>query len=84
MFPRALGVVLVVGGVSYLVDVLARLLVPDVREQLHGLMAIPPTIAEVWMVGYLLVRGVKPVALGRSDGARNPEAVPAVPAIVRS
>jgi hypothetical protein len=59
MFPKALGVVLIVGGVCYLVDVLARLLVPDVGERIHTYTSIPPTIAEIWMVGYLLVKGVK-------------------------
>jgi hypothetical protein len=59
MFPRALGAVLIVAGVSYLVDMLAAFLVPDVRTQIRGFLAIPPTIAEIWMLGYLLVKGVK-------------------------
>jgi hypothetical protein len=59
MFPKALGVMLVVAGASYLVDMLAAFLVPDVGKQIHTLLAIPPTIAEVWMLGYLLVKGVK-------------------------
>jgi len=59
MFPRALGVVLIVGGVSYLVDVIARFLVPNFGEAIHSFLAIPPTIAEISMVGYLLVKGVK-------------------------
>jgi hypothetical protein len=62
MFPKALGVVLVAGGVSYLVDVLALFLVPDFGDRIHGLLAIPPTIAELWMVGYLLVAGVRAAA----------------------
>lgn len=59
MFPKALGVALIVGGVCYLVDMLALFLFPDVGKQIHAFLAIPPTIAEVWMVGYLLVKGVK-------------------------
>jgi hypothetical protein len=58
VFPKALGVVLIVGGVSYLVDMLAAFLVPDFGTQIHGFLAIPPTIAEIWMLGYLLVKGV--------------------------
>jgi hypothetical protein len=57
MFPKALGIVLIMGGVSYLVDMLAAFLVPDVGTQIHGFLAIPPTIAEIWMLGYLLVQG---------------------------
>jgi hypothetical protein len=59
MFPKALGVVLIVAGVSYLVDLLAAFLVPDVRQQVSRFLAIPPIIAEVWLLGYLLVKGVK-------------------------
>ncbi len=66
MFPRALGVVLVVGGASYLVDMLALFLVPDFGQSIHSLLAIPPTIAEVWTLGYLLVKGVKVPAQGTS------------------
>jgi Domain of unknown function (DUF4386) len=64
VFPKALGVVLIMGGVSYLVDMLAAFLVPDLGKQIHGLLAIPPTIAEIWMLGYLLVKGVKVPARG--------------------
>jgi hypothetical protein len=64
MFPKALGVVLIVGGVSYLVDMLAAFLVPNLSKQIHGFLIIPPTIAEFWMLGYLLVKGVKVPAQG--------------------
>ena len=58
-FPKALGVVLIVGGACYLVDVLAAFLVPDVGKAIHGYVTIPSIIAEVWTLGYLLVIGVK-------------------------
>jgi hypothetical protein len=64
MFPKALGVVLVVAGASYLVDMLAAFLVPDLGKHIHGFLAIPPTIAEIWTLGYLLVKGVKVPAQG--------------------
>jgi len=65
MFPKALGVVLVVAGVCYLVDMLARFLVPDFGARIHTFVAVIPTlIAEVWMVLYLLVRGVRTPAQG--------------------
>jgi hypothetical protein len=57
MFPKALGVILVVGGVSYLVDLITAFLAPGLNQQIHNLLAIPPAIAEIWMVGYLLVIG---------------------------
>src|ERR1700730_4886202 len=57
-FPKALGVVLIVGGASYLVDVLAAFLVPDVSKAIHGYVTIPAIIAGVWTLGYLLLIGV--------------------------
>jgi Domain of unknown function (DUF4386) len=75
MFPRALGLVLIVGGVSYLVDMFAQFLVPNVGETVHRFLAIPPSIAEIWMVLYLLVKGVKPSI--PQDRAPVPAPVPA-------
>lgn len=60
MFPKVLGVVLIAGGVFYVVDVLAAFLTPDLAESIHAFLAIPPTVAEVWLLGYLLVVGVRP------------------------
>jgi Domain of unknown function (DUF4386) len=59
LFPKVLGVALVVGCVCYLVDLLAAFLVPDFGKSIHGFITIPSAIAELWMVGYLLVIGVK-------------------------
>jgi len=58
-FPKALGIVLVAACVSYLVDVLAAFLVPDLGKAIHGFAIIMPIIAEPWMVVYLLVVGVR-------------------------
>ena len=58
-FPKALGVVLVAACVSYLVDLLAAFLVPEVSVQIHGFLSITPAIGEFWMVGYLLVIGLR-------------------------
>ena len=59
LFPKALGVMLVAATISYLLDVLAAFLVPDIATQIHPFLSIVPAIAEVWMVLYLLVKGVK-------------------------
>ena len=34
---------------------------PELGAAIHGFLAIPPTIAEVWTLVYLLVVGVKTV-----------------------
>jgi hypothetical protein len=62
-FPKWLGVLLVAGGVCYLADMLALFLVPDFGQKINILLVIPPTIAEIAMVVYLLAIGVNIVKL---------------------
>jgi hypothetical protein len=59
MFPKALGVLLVMGGVCYPIGVLAVYVSPAFGEAIKTLLINVPTIAEVWMLGYLLVIGVR-------------------------
>ena len=59
MFPKALGIVLIVGGACYLVGMVAVFLVPDFGEKINTFITIPSAIAEVSMLLYLLVVGVK-------------------------
>jgi len=59
MFPKALSVGLIVGGGCYLVGMLAVFLVPDLGEKINVFVTIPSAIAEISMVLYLLVIGVK-------------------------
>jgi len=58
-FAKWLGVVLVVGGACYLVDLLAAFLAPDLGKEIQSFVVIPSAIAEISMVVYLLVIGVK-------------------------
>jgi hypothetical protein len=60
-FPKVLGIALVVATVTYLVDMLTAFLFPDFGAQIHGFLSIAPAIAEPWMVGYLLLIGVRTV-----------------------
>ena len=59
LFPKALGVMLIVATVSYLVDLLAAFSSPELAKQMHPFLIIAPAIAEIWMVLYLLVIGVR-------------------------
>ncbi len=61
MFPKVLSVLLVVGGVCYLVGLLAVFLGPDYGERINVVVTIPSAVAEIAMVLYLLVVGVKTV-----------------------
>jgi hypothetical protein len=68
LFPRWLGVLVVVGGICYLVDLLALFLVPDFGKQIHTIVGmIPTTIAEVSLLVYLLVVGVKTPKQNRDE-----------------
>ena len=58
-FPKTLGILLVAAAASYIVDLLAAFLVPDVGKAIHGFATILPAIAEPSMVLYLLIVGIK-------------------------
>ena len=77
LFPKALGVALIAAAVSYLVHLFVAFLVPDVGTMIKTFV-VPPVvlIAEVWIVLYLLVKGVRDPAQGASTGrAGNPSRV---------
>ena len=59
IFLKALGVVLVLGGVSYLVDLVIAFLAPDLSRDIHMFFAIAPAIAEIGMVLSLLWIGLR-------------------------
>jgi hypothetical protein len=70
--PRALGWILVGGGIGYLLSAFIRYLAPDAPVVADAL-AYPATVGEVWMIGYLLVRGVRRQALDQAPPtARTP------------
>ncbi|GIH03719.1 hypothetical protein Rhe02_17860 [Rhizocola hellebori] len=68
--PRALGWILVGGGVGYVLSAFLLYLVPEAQTVAEAL-TYPASIGEFWMVGYLLVRGVRQQA--------HDQAPPAVP-----
>ena len=60
LFPKWLGVLVIIGGICYLVDLVALFLVPDLGQQIHTYVGVIPTaIAEVSLLVYLLVIGVR-------------------------
>ena len=54
--PRLLGWVLIVGGAGYVLSAFTRYLLPSAGALTEALV-IPATIGELWMIGYLLIRG---------------------------
>jgi len=59
MFPKWLGVLLIIGGICYIIDLLAAFLLPDFGQNIHVFVVIPSAIAEISMVLYLLIIGVR-------------------------
>jgi hypothetical protein len=59
MIPRVIGVLLMVGCFGYLVDTFARFTAPDLGAALSPFAVAPAAIAEVSMILWLLMKGVK-------------------------
>jgi predicted transporter len=55
--PRVLGRLLVVGGVGYLLSAFVASALPDVSDAASTVLVVPATVGELWMVGWLLLRG---------------------------
>jgi hypothetical protein len=55
--PRPLGWILIGGGAGYILSVLVTALLPGAAG-VGSALAVPATIGEFWMIGYLLIRGV--------------------------
>lgn len=70
--PRPLGWMLLAGGLGYLVSSYVDFMLPDATVLANALI-IPASIGEIWMIGYLLVRGVSPSWRAQSphDAARS-------------
>nr|MDT0657268.1 DUF4386 domain-containing protein [Micromonospora sp. DSM 115978] len=56
--PRPLGWILIAGGVGYLLSAFIRYLAPD-AQIVAELLVYPATVGEFWIIGYLLIRGVR-------------------------
>ncbi len=57
-FPRPLGVLLIVGGICYVASAFVTYLLPS-GGSLAQVLTVPATIGEVWIMGYLIVVGVR-------------------------
>lgn len=55
--PGVLGWLLMIGGVGYVANAVLSYLLPDAGIAVD-LLTVPATVGELWMVGYLCVRGV--------------------------
>lgn len=58
-FPRALGILLIVAGVCYLVNSFALLLAPAIASLLFPAILLPAFVAELSLALWLVVKGVR-------------------------
>jgi len=77
MFPRVLGVVLVLGGVGYLFDTLATFVAPELTPIVHPVAALLGIVAEVSLLAYLVVKGVRDPQQLDEQSSVGPTPVPA-------
>ena len=59
VMPVALGWVLMAGGVAYVISTYLTQLVPDAPTAVESLLVGVATVGEFWIIGYLLVFGVR-------------------------
>jgi len=57
--PAALGWVLMIGGVAYVINTYLTQLVPDAPTAVGASLIGVATIGEFWIIGYLLIFGVR-------------------------
>jgi hypothetical protein len=77
MFPKVLGIVLVVGGIGYLFDTLAAFVAPELTAIIHPIAALLGIVAEVSLLAYLLVKGVRSPRPADALSSTVPTPVPA-------
>ncbi|WP_426518942.1 DUF4386 domain-containing protein [Diaminobutyricibacter sp. McL0618] len=58
-FPKPLGITLMVAAGVYLVDLFVAFLLPGLSTEIHGFLGIVPAIAEISMVLFLVIFGVR-------------------------
>lgn len=68
-FPRVLGWILVAGGAGYMLSGLLGYGLVDAPSALVQGLALPASIGEFWMVGYLLIKGIRPAPVGTPAAA---------------
>jgi hypothetical protein len=67
LMPKGLGRLLIVGGSGYLLSAFASYAISDLPAWLVQVLAIPATIGEFWMIGYLLIVGIRRAAVGSTS-----------------
>ncbi len=72
--PRILGIVLIAGGIGYVLGAVLGETITGFPTTLAFVLVLPATVGELWTVGYLLVRGIRPVNTPESAPSLAPPA----------
>jgi hypothetical protein len=64
--PRLLGWLLIVGGAGYVISAFVSYLA-DGADLVAGLLTVPAAIGELWIIGYLLIVGVREHGSGAEE-----------------
>jgi len=67
--PLWLGRVLILGGVGYILSTFISYM--GVTDSWVGMLPLPATIGEFWMIGYLLIFGIRPASNSSADSAQT-------------
>jgi hypothetical protein len=59
MFPRPLGIILMLGTLAYLVDVMLQFLAPQLGSATNPALVVLVILSEVSMLAYLLIKGAR-------------------------
>ena len=57
--PRPLGWILMAGGVGYILSAFVVYLIPGAPGAVELALTVLATVGEFWMIGYLLIKGVR-------------------------
>ncbi len=57
--PKTIGVFLIIGGFSFLIDSFSFLLIPGYHDIISSIITIPMSIGELSIIFWLLIKGVK-------------------------
>ena len=57
--PVWLGRILIIGGIGYLISAAVNYM--GIESPLLGYITVPATVGEFWMIGYLLIFGIRPI-----------------------
>lgn len=73
--PRILGIILIVGGIGYVLSTVLAAAIDTFPTVIADALVLPATVGELWTVGYLLIRGIRPAQKSETTPATEATAM---------